>query len=861
VKRGMLLLLMAAPAWADVTITTTSLPDGTLGAPYSASLSLSGGRPFYRWVVSSGNLPPGLSLDQLAGTIRGIPGAAGTFNFRMRVTDAAGDSDTQPLSIAVRAAAPAPDPLAISTPALPAGIVGAPYSAALTAGGGVPPYSWSATGLPAGLTLSAGGQIGGTPSAAGQFALTVQVTDSAAATAAKEFAIAVSAAVAITTGGLPDGKAGSKYSASLEASGGTPPYTWSVASGSLPAGLTLNGPQITGTPASAGTASFAIRVADASGASASKAFSIAIAANAPPLEIASPNALPAGTAKAPYSYSLQARGGAPPYSWNVVSGSLPPGLALSEGTISGVPAADGTYSFTARVTDSAGSTASGTFSIAVAPGLSITSTSPLPAAAAGTAYSQALAALAGAPPYQWSIVSGALPEGLSLNPSTGVLSGTPAADGNFSFTVQVMDTAGVAVSKPFTMTVVSALAITTGSLASGSVAAPYTQTLAAVAGTSPYTWTVVEGVLPPGLALNSSAGAITGTPASTGTFNFTAQVRDSLGATATKALTITITRAINIANVSPLPPGTAGRPYSQQLSAQGGVAPYVWSVTAGVLPAGLALDSTGSIAGTPQAAGDFEFTFGVRDAAGGTASAAARLHIALDTLPAVAVTDLPDAAGPLAQPKVGVSIAGPYPLSLTGQLVLTFEPDATVPGDDPAIQFSTGGRTVDFSIPANSTQVSLPAPQIALQTGSVAGTITVTAVLKAGGVDATPSPVPLRSLKVARSAPVIRSLKMVKTAAGFEIWITGYSPSRDLTQAAFRFTPAQGSDLRTSTANLPLSDSARQWYQDAASKLFGSQFTIVQPFTVQGSSTAIGAVSVTLTNSAGTSEEVAVPAN
>jgi hypothetical protein len=162
---------------------------------------------------------------------------------------------------------------------------------------------------------------------------------------------------------------------------------------------------------------------------------------------------------------------------------------------------------------------------------------------------------------------------------------------------------------------------------------------------------------------------------------------------------------------------------------------------------------------------------------------------------------------------------------------------------------------VNFTIPAGSTQVNLPAAQIALQTGSVAGTITVTATLNAGGVDATPSPAPAQSIKIARSAPVISSLKMVKTASGFEIWITGYSPSRDLTQASFRFTAASGSDLRTSTADLPLTDSAQQWYQDANSKLFGSQFTIVQPFTVQGSTDAIGTIYVSLTNSAGSSQD------
>ena len=951
-RRGMFLLAAAlalAPsgtlqlARADVKIATNSLPDGRVGVPYSASLDVRGGRPLYRWTVS-GDLPPGLSLELITGAITGIPEVAGVFDFVVRVTDSRGDSDTASFRIRIRTA-PEVGPLVVATASLPAGMVGLPYSAPLLAQGGVPPYSWSASGLPAGLGIGSGG-IEGTPAQAGTFPVTVEVTDSSSASATKDLVINVAPALTITTGALPTGKAGSEYSAQLEAIGGSPPYTWSIASGALPAGLSLKGSQISGTPASGGTRDFTLRVSDSAGASAVKALSILIEPKAPPLaistgslpdgrtgapysqtvtatggtppyswsvisgtlpagltlgagqimgtptdggtarftlqvkdsagetatkaftitiesalQIASPNVLPAGAVHAPYRYNLMAAGGEPPYFWEITGGSLPPGLTLADNAISGNPTAEGNYSFSARVTDKAGGSESGTFSVKINPGLTITSTSPLPAAAVGTQYSQALAALAGAPPYEWSVVSGAVPSGLSLDPRTGVLSGTPLVGGTFDFTVQVRYTAGSSVSKPFTITVVSALSIATASpLASGAVGVPYTQSLSATAGTSPYTWAIAAGALPPGLTLDAAAGIITGTPSATGTFEFTVQVRDSLSAAAFKILAITIAPAIAIANVSPLPPGTAGEPYSHQLSAQGGVAPYTWSVVGGTLPAGLVLDGAqGLISGTPQAAGDYEFTLRAADAAGGAATATATLHIGLVAPPAVAITGLPETAGPLAQPQVSVSIEAPYSLPLTGQLVLTFTPDAIVPGDDPAIQFSTGGRTVDFSIPANSTQVNLPAPQIALQTGSVAGTITVSAVLRAGGVDATPSPAPVRTLRVPRSAPVIRSLKKVTTATGFEIWITGYSPSRDLTQASFRFTPASGSNLRTTTATLPLAESARQWYEDPASRLFGSQFTIVQPFTLQGSADAIGAIYVTLSNTAGTSEEVLVP--
>ena len=214
---------------------------------------------------------------------------------------------------------------------------------------------------------------------------------------------------------------------------------------------------------------------------------------------------------------------------------------------------------------------------------------------------------------------------------------------------------------------------------------------------------------------------------------------------------------------------------------------------------------------------------------------------------------MPDTAQPLDQPAVGVSLANPYPVALSGQLTLSFAPDAVVPVDDPAIQFSTGGRTVSFTIAANATQASFPASTLQLQTGSVAGTITITVKLEAGGADITPSPAPTHTITIARSAPVIRALKLVTTASGFEVWITGYATSREITQAAVHFTPAAGSNLQTTDVTVPMGDAAKQWYQDAGSQAYGSQFTIVQPFTMTGSANAVSSVSVTLANTAGTS--------
>ena len=161
-------------------ISTTSLPSGNQGTPYSGTVSATGGVSPFTWSVSSGSLPPGLSLGASTTssvTITGTPSTQGTFNFTIKVTDSSGAFGTQPLSIAINA----PLPLKVTTTTLPDGVLNAAYPATtLQAAGGVPPFSWTLTSgsLPTGLTLATNGGISGTPTATGTFDFTVQVSDS-----------------------------------------------------------------------------------------------------------------------------------------------------------------------------------------------------------------------------------------------------------------------------------------------------------------------------------------------------------------------------------------------------------------------------------------------------------------------------------------------------------------------------------------------------------------------------------------------------------------------------------------------------------------------------------------------------------
>jgi hypothetical protein len=171
----------------------------------------------------------------------------------------------------------ASQPLTITQGALPQATTGQPYSATLQASGGKPSYTWSlASGqLPAGLTLAASGVASGTPQAPGQSNVTVAVTDSSSPTpqtATMSATVTVGAApLQISTTNLPSATVGTLFLALLAATGGTPPYQWSAASGSLPAGLTLGASsgQITGTPTQASSSSVPLEVTDASSATAS----------------------------------------------------------------------------------------------------------------------------------------------------------------------------------------------------------------------------------------------------------------------------------------------------------------------------------------------------------------------------------------------------------------------------------------------------------------------------------------------------------------------------------------------------------------------------------------------------------------
>jgi hypothetical protein len=241
-------------------ITTTSLPNGQVGMAYSTTLAATSGKTPYSWSLTSGTLPAGLALNTSTGAITGTPTAtASATPLTFTVTDSSSPVQSKSANLSLTIAATAPAGLAITTTSLPNGQVGVAYTATLAATGGTTPYTWTLTSgtLPTGLTLSGSGAITGTPTATeNNIPLSFTVTDSSSPAQNKSVSLTLyisssgANTLAITTSTLPNGQEGNAYNSTLVATGGTAPYTWSVSSGTLPAGLALNTATgaITGTP-------------------------------------------------------------------------------------------------------------------------------------------------------------------------------------------------------------------------------------------------------------------------------------------------------------------------------------------------------------------------------------------------------------------------------------------------------------------------------------------------------------------------------------------------------------------------------------------------------------------------------------
>ncbi len=578
----------ASPA-TDSVMTAGTVPGAPTGvAANPASGPVAGGGLVYV-TASTDNLPPsaveiGTAAEQQAGTpVVLLPctsgRAAGCFNVEgstMVILSMPARSDAAAVTITVvtLGVATATSYVYAGAPAIPAtptataGITSATVSWVAPAANGSPitgylvtpylagaaqaPQSFDATATTRTLTgLTAGGSYTftvaavnayGTSAASGRSAAVVPYALPNAPTIT---AVTAGTAAATLTWTAP-GNGGSAITGYL-----VTPFIGTVAQPAQVFAGTATTQTVTGL--TAGTVyTFTVAAQNLAGTGPASAKSGSVTPNvSPSLDFAAP---PNGEVGVAYSRQLTVSGGTSPFAWSTSSGSLPAGLALnaSTGLLSGTPTAAGTFPVTVRVTDGSGQVATRTVTIviAVAPTLTFA-----PAAGeVGVPYSQQPGLTGGTAPFAWTVNAGSLPPGLTLDPSTGLVGGTPTAAGTFTLTIAATDAFNQVAARTVSVLIVARPAFTAAAPPSGQVGVAYCTSFDVTGGALPLTWSITAGTPPPGLTFTTGTGGLSGTPTTTGSSAFTVSVTDANNQTATKTVTLVITAGpltiVKTANVS-----------------------------------------------------------------------------------------------------------------------------------------------------------------------------------------------------------------------------------------------------------------------------------------------------------------------
>ncbi len=683
------------------------------------------------------------SIDT-AGMVSYTPpvGFCGNDSFQFIVANARGNSSWETVTV------PVGDPVLTVTLPQAAGVAGQAYNgggAAVTVSGGKAPYTnFSASGLPAGLTMDSAGVISGAPSATGAATVIVTMTDSSTGstfTGSASANLTIAAPTITLPASLPAASVGVGYSHGLTASGGTADYSFSLDSGTLPQGMNLSTDgTLSGEPTQSGSFPITIRAADSTGGgSYSGVQSYVLVVGAPTLTMSpGAGALPQATQHAAYSQVITAAGGTASYGFTLQSGALPDGLGLSaSGLLSGAPTEVGTFSFAIRATDS--STGGGPFTLDTA--YSLTVSAPPPPSAGDVAASVAAnsgantvaASLNGAPAVSLAIAAGPAHGTASVSGFNLLYTPTAGYSGTDSLSYVASNLGGD--SAPATVTItVTPPTLALGDLpATGQALTTYSGAVTASLGTAPYSFTRTGGTLPAGLTLAAN-GVLSGEPTEAGTFAFTIEATDAYSATGTRDYTLVLAAPTMMVGPASLPDGVSAVAYSRAVTASGGASPYSYAVTAGGTPTGLTLSTAGVLSGVAGAAGTFNFTVTATDSHGFTGSRAYSMTV---SDPVIAITS--PASGALPDGVGGVAYSRAF----------------TATGGQGSHSFALAGGSLPPGLTLSSAGVLSGTPT---QVGSFSFTVTAT--------DASPAPGPFVSASAAYTLEIVAPTITLTPAAG-----------------------------------------------------------------------------------------------
>lgn len=563
--------------------TSIAIPNIELGSTYIKFTNL---------VLDSGPSKGSVNFSGTTATYKPTSGQYGADSFTFHAVNADGKtSNVRTVSVLI---ANPPAPSVTSAGTASSGVQGAAYSGyQITASNN--PTSFGASGLPPGLSVNASGLISGTPTTAGNYTALVSASN-VGGTGTKSVSFAIKHPPPQINSSLSaNGSTGVAFSYSITATNSPTSFN---ATG-LPPGLSINTSSgvISGTPTTSGTYNTTISATN-DNTTDTETLVISIALSAPQINSALSTNGATGVA---FSYTITATNS--PTSFN--ASNLPPGLSINTGTgvISGTPTANGSYNATISATNATG-TDSDTLAIEISLSAPVITSSLSKSGATGIAFSYSITATNS--PTSFNATN--LPPGLSIDPATGVISGTPTTSGTFNSGISASN-ASATDNKTLVISIaLSAPNITSPFTKSGATAVAFSYTI--TASNSPTSFNASN--LPPGLSINGSTGEISGTPTTAGTFNASISATNAT-ATDTDTLVITIALSPPVITSANTASGTSGQPFSYFITASS--SPSSYGATG--LPAGLTVNaSTGEISGTFAGGGTSNATISATNASG-----------------------------------------------------------------------------------------------------------------------------------------------------------------------------------------------------------------------------------------------------